>query len=158
SSRSSAGRRSRKVCSASCSLSSPCGAWRGSHPTGPASSWWPESSPSPSARYSDTLHSHAETVAPRITRPGPSHKKYSRVSLTSGGPGAVMVAISALHEGRFAMKYESRHSIAPVAFVVLLVLLVLLAAKRKYMTAEEAEGAVARPVFKLGDAIVKHER
>jgi hypothetical protein len=52
----------------------------------------------------------------------------------------------------------TRLKIGPVALLVLLALLTLLVVKRRHLTAEEAADDAARPVVKLWDAVVRHER
>ena len=52
----------------------------------------------------------------------------------------------------------ARLKIGPVAVLVLLALLTLLVVKRRHLTAEEAADEAARPVVKLLDTVVRHER
>ena len=56
------------------------------------------------------------------------------------------------------MKKETRLKIGPVALLLLLALLTLLVVKRKHLTAEEAVDDAARPVVKLADTAIRHER
>src|SRR5262245_4045229 len=57
------------------------------------------------------------------------------------------------------MKKQTRLKVGPVALLVLLAVLTLLVVvKRKHLTAEEAQDGAVRPVVKLRDAVVRHER
>ena len=53
---------------------------------------------------------------------------------------------------------KKRLKIGPVALLVLLVLLTFLVVKRIDLPAEEAAGEAVRPVAKLWDTVVRHER
>jgi hypothetical protein len=55
------------------------------------------------------------------------------------------------------MKKVTHLKIAPIALVVLMVLLTLPVAKRKDLTAEEAEDDALRTVVKLGDTGIRNE-
>jgi hypothetical protein len=56
------------------------------------------------------------------------------------------------------MKKVTRRKIGPLALLLLLALLTLLAVKRKHLTAEEAVDDAVRPVVKMADTVVRHER
>jgi hypothetical protein len=53
------------------------------------------------------------------------------------------------------MKMVTRLKIGPVVLLVLVALLTLLAVKRKYLTAEEAEADAVRTVVKVEDTVVR---
>jgi hypothetical protein len=56
------------------------------------------------------------------------------------------------------MKKVTRLKMGPVALLLLLALLTLLVVKRKHLTAEESVDDAVRPVAKLADTVVRHER
>jgi hypothetical protein len=65
--------------------------------------------------------------------------------------------LSGAPKERVAMKKMTGLKIGPVALLVLLALLTFLVVKRRGLTADEVEGDAVRVLFKVEDAVTRHE-